>query len=116
MQKLATARLIEEYLAEHGLSRQDKLREKTLEAHSITTLWLSLNNQIREDLKLLGLERRALEAEVLTPQELLAAAAEDEAKERENRDVCACAGRLAGDEGQESGSSDDYPDEKAYGE
>ena len=61
MQKLATARLIEEYLAEHGILKP-RANRKLLEAQHITTLWLALNNQIREDLKLLGLDRKPLDA------------------------------------------------------
>jgi hypothetical protein len=77
MQKVATVRLVETYLAEHGILRRDSLAKKVLEAEPITTLWLALNNQIREDLKLLGLERRPLEAIILTPDQLLLDAAED---------------------------------------
>ena len=80
MQKLATARLVETYLAEHGILRRDKLAEKVLDAEPITTLWLALNNQIREDLKLLGLDRKPLDAITLTPDELLQEAAEEQAQ------------------------------------
>lgn len=81
MQKLATARLIEEYLAEHGILKP-KANRKLLEAQHITTLWLALNNQIREDLKLLGLDRRPLEAIVLSTSELVDAVAEERAAAR----------------------------------
>jgi hypothetical protein len=95
MQKLATARLVETYLAEHGILRPDKLAERTLEAHSVTTLWLALNNQIREDLKLLGLDRKVLEAIVLTPEELAAVVEAEDAAESEKTEAargCGMAG------------------------
>lgn len=77
MSKLATVRLIETYIGEHGILRQDRLDQRVLEAEPIFGVWLSLNNQIREDLKLIGFERKALEAEALTPMQLLEAAGED---------------------------------------
>ena len=81
MQKLATARLIEAYLAEHGILRPDRMAERVLEGHSVMNLWLTINNQIRADLLTLGLDRKALEAEILTPAELLLAAGQDVADE-----------------------------------
>ena len=78
MQKLATVRLVETYLSEHGILRRDKLEQKVLDAEPITTVWLALNNQIRADIQLLGIERKSLEAVVLTPAELLLEAAKDE--------------------------------------
>ena len=75
MSKLATARLIESYMAERGIVRQDKLEQQNvLEAEPLMSTWLSLNLQIREDLKLIGLDRRPLAAEVLSPMQLLEAA------------------------------------------
>jgi len=64
MQKLATARLIETYLSENGFLRRDRAARKVLEAEPIMTTWLALNHQIRLDLQLLGLERKALDAEL----------------------------------------------------
>jgi hypothetical protein len=99
MSKLATVRLIETYLGEHGILRRDKLEgARILEGEPIFQVWLSLNNQIREDLKLIGFDRKALEAEVLTPAELLEAAAED-AGAQENRAESVQDGRSAEGEG-----------------
>ena len=66
MQKLATARLIETYLAENGFLRRDRAAQKVLEAEPIMTTWLALNHQIRLDLQLLGLERKALDITLTT--------------------------------------------------
>jgi len=71
MQKLATARLIETYLSEHGILRRDRLEHKVLDGEPILTHWLALNNQIRSDIQLLGLDRRSLEATPLTPEQML---------------------------------------------
>ena len=47
MQKLATARIIESYLADHGILRRDKLeKDKVLDAEPVMTIWLALNTQI----------------------------------------------------------------------
>ena len=67
LRKLSTALLIEASLTE------DKVRAGV----PVTRLWMDLNKQIRDDLKLLGLDRKSLEAEVLSPQELLLDAAKD---------------------------------------
>jgi hypothetical protein len=64
MGKLKMSGLIEAYLAENGIIRRDKLAQKVLEPEPITSLWLALNHQIRLDLQLLGLERKALDAEL----------------------------------------------------
>jgi hypothetical protein len=85
MQKLATARLVETYLAEHGILRRDKLAQKVLDAEPITTLWLALNNQIREDLKLLGLDRKPLDVIEMTPAEI-AQLVDEENREAERRE------------------------------
>jgi len=78
MQKLATTRIIETYLAEHGLLRRDKLeKDKILEGEPILTHWLALQTQIRKDLLALGLERRALDVTPLSPDEMLLAAHAD---------------------------------------
>ena len=63
MQKLATARLIETYLSEHGILRRDRLEHKVLDGEPILTHWLAINNQIRSDIQLLGLDRVTLEAD-----------------------------------------------------
>jgi len=63
MSKLKMSALIEAYLAENGIIRRDKLAQKVLDPEPITSLWLGLNHQIRLDLQLLGLERKALDAE-----------------------------------------------------
>jgi hypothetical protein len=65
MSKLASVRLVEKYLAENP--------KEILAAASVTGLWLSINAAILKDLLALGLERRALEADVLSPLELAAA-------------------------------------------
>ena len=62
MRKLSMAKLIEAFLDEHGFLRQDK--PGMFDVESITSLWLALNHQIRLDLQLLGLERKALDAEL----------------------------------------------------
>ena len=68
MGKLKMSGLIEAYLSENGIIRRDKLAQKVLDPEPITSLWLALNHQIRLDIQLLGLERKALdvEADVLT--------------------------------------------------
>jgi hypothetical protein len=71
LRKLATALLIEANLTE----------AKVQEAAPVMGLWMDLNKQIRDDLKLLGLDRKALEVVELTPLELAAAVeAEDKTK------------------------------------
>jgi hypothetical protein len=66
--KLATALLIEVNLTE----------DKVQTAAPVLDVWMRLNAQIRDDLKLLGLDRKALEVEILTPAELLLEVAKDE--------------------------------------
>ena len=71
MQKLATTRIIEEYLSEHGLLRRDRLtKEKILEGEPIMGHWLALQTQIRKDLQALGMERRTLDV-TMTPEQML---------------------------------------------
>ena len=72
MQKLATTRIIEEYLSEHGLLRRDRLtKEKILEGEPIMGHWLALQTQIRKDLQALGMERRAIDVTPLTIKDRL---------------------------------------------
>ena len=71
MQKLATVRLVETYLSEHGILRRDRLEQKVLDAEPITTMWLALNNQIRSDIQLLGLDRKSIDVTAMTPDEML---------------------------------------------
>jgi hypothetical protein len=54
--KLSLTRVLELSLAKHGIFKKDA--GKTLEAEPVTSLWLSVNNGIRADLSLLGIERR----------------------------------------------------------
>ena len=77
LSKLARVHLIETFLDANGIIRRDMIKLKILDAEPITHLWTILNVQIREDLKLLGLERKPLEAIVLSPAELLLEAARD---------------------------------------
>jgi len=97
MGKLATVRLIETYLAEHGILRRDKLELKVLDAEPITTLWMSLNHQIRQDLELLGLDRKPLELTVLSTEEMIEAVNEERAAARvtgaEKRPESDCEGK-----------------------
>ena len=74
MQKLATSRLIEHHLAEHP--------EEILAAASVTGLWMSINNAILKDLLALGLERKALDAIVLSGDALIDAVEEERAAAR----------------------------------
>ncbi len=85
MSKLATIRLVECYLGEHGIIRQDKVEERILDAEPIMSVWLSLDNGIRKDLALLGLERRALEVEPEDPRVILARFCEEEEAEKAAR-------------------------------
>jgi hypothetical protein len=68
MGKLKMSGLIEAYLSENGIIRRDKLAQKVLDPEPITSLWLGLNHQIRLDIQLLGLERRALDITLTTDQ------------------------------------------------
>jgi hypothetical protein len=77
--KLATVRLLEAWLTENP--------NQILMAAAATGLWLSTNTAILKDLLALGLDRRALEAEVLTPDELMAQVeAEDQDSGKEGTD------------------------------
>jgi len=100
--KLATARLIESYLAEHGLLRPDRYKEGLLEGHSILALWMTLNAQITKDLLALGLDRKALEVVDLSPMELLEKVGREE-EERRAREAEAA----AVDDETESGEHED---------
>ena len=59
--KLSKLLVIEEALTE----------DKLLAAGPLLDLWLALNKQIRDDLKLLGLDRASIDATPLTPDEML---------------------------------------------
>lgn len=82
LQKVATVRIIEEWLAEHGFVRRDKLAQTppVLDSEPIMKLWLTLNSQIREDVRLLGLDRQAIEVTDLSPLELAAAVDAEDAE------------------------------------
>ena len=75
MQKVATVRLIEIWLAENPSA--------ILAAASVTGLWLSINTGILKDLLALGLDRRAIDVTPLSPAELMAEVVEDERLEAE---------------------------------
>jgi hypothetical protein len=61
MGKLSQASLIMIWLGKHGYLNRDALERKSLAPEPIVQTLLSLNNSIRADLQLLGLERRAAE-------------------------------------------------------
>jgi len=67
--KLSAVHIIEKYLADNPA--------ELLKAGSPTGLWLSTNNSLLKDLLALGLDRKSIEAEILTPAELLLEAARD---------------------------------------
>lgn len=62
--KLAALEQIEGYLSRFGLLRRDRLDQKVLEAEPIVAVWLALNTQVENSLKILGLERRPAKADV----------------------------------------------------
>ena len=61
--KLSMVRLIEIYLAKNGILRRDRVQEKILEAEPIVQIWLQVNNAIRSDLQILGIDKRQIESE-----------------------------------------------------
>jgi len=77
--KLLTAGLLDVFLGEHGLIRRDRLDQRVLEAEPIVQTWLSVNHAILKDLEALGMERKALEAIVLSTEEMIVAVNEERA-------------------------------------
>ena len=69
--KLQTAGLLDIFMGKHGIIRRDRIDQRVLEAEPIVQTWLQVNNAIRADLQLLGLERRELGPRVLTADELV---------------------------------------------
>ena len=107
MGKLATVRLIETYLSENGIIRRDKLALKILDAEPITALWMSLNHAIRQDLELLGLDRKPLDI-TLTPADLADEIMADKAaRAAEKGPVVPQDGRSSEDAPVPLGNSDD---------
>ena len=82
VQKLGWSRIVELYISKTGLVRRDALEKGVLEAAPILQFWMGLGNSLRRDLELLGLDRKAMEAEVLTAEALMLEVAK-EAKEAE---------------------------------
>lgn len=80
MSQLTTVSMIDTYIGRAGVLRADK--SGVLAAHPILEQFLSLNNQIRNTLQALGLERAKLEALVLTPEELMVEVVKDEEEPR----------------------------------
>ena len=76
--KLLTAGLLDVFLGEHGIIRRDRLDQRVLEAEPIVQTWLSINHAILKDLEALGLERKALDAE-LTVLDVIAECDKDKA-------------------------------------
>jgi hypothetical protein len=70
--KLLTAGLLDIYLGQQGIIRRDRLDQRVLECEPAVATYLQVNNAIRHDLVVLGLERVNLEPHVLTPDELMA--------------------------------------------
>ncbi len=81
-QKLGLTRLIELYISKTGILRRDKLDNKTLEIEPILIYWQSLNNAIRADLQLLGIERRVQDDSEPDLQRYLKAKADKGSQER----------------------------------
>jgi hypothetical protein len=99
--QLALARLEELYIEKYGILRKDQLRRGILEVEPILNHWMSLNNSIRNNLALLGMEKRQVE-ETLTPLQIAAEIDKEKEEEAEKRARLAQRGQSQSEEARES--------------